>query len=121
MPPLLPPGASPRRGTRRTFLLVAASLALSGCHPGNQEVKQLRRDCEAGGAAACNGFGLKLLKGEYVLRDPGRAAGLLKQACDGGVGEGCATLGLMYQQGRGVKRDSSRAAELFRHLPRQRQ
>ena len=75
-------------------LLILASLtatALSGCHPGNAEAKQLRTSCEAGAVAACNQLAVKLQKGEYVLRDDKRAATLFDRACEGGIGEGCAS------------------------------
>src|SRR6185436_7176802 len=102
MPPRVPPAETPRRSAPRPWLLAAAGLVLCACLPGNREAKRLNRACEAGEAAACNGFGQKLLKGEYVLRDPPRAAAVLKKACDGEIADGCARLGVLYQDGTGV-------------------
>ena len=70
-------GPSEKPGNNSTLMSTAphrvvglvAALALSACHPGNQEAKQLRAACEAGDAAACTKFAVKLRKGEYVLRD----------------------------------------------------
>lgn len=67
--PRILPHENPRLGALR-LLLVGAGIALAGCHPGNTEAKRLTRACDNGDAAACSGLGQKLLKGEYILRDP---------------------------------------------------
>src|SRR6478736_1352645 len=97
----------------RVVLAIVAGLVLTGCHPGNEEAKRLRNACDAGEAAACNAFAAKLQKGEYVLRDEGRAASLFGRACDHGVANGCSSLAVMLQTGSGVKRDSARAFTLL--------
>src|SRR5688572_26654034 len=63
------------------FMAVAAGAAFSACHPKTREAKQLRASCDAGTLQACNDFGVKLLKGEYVLRDPRTASGLFDRTC----------------------------------------
>src|SRR5215216_2469579 len=119
LPPLFVPAgmSKPEKNSRHPAacraLLVLVGLALSACHPGNEEARRLRSSCEAGDAAACNKFAVKLQKAEYVLRAEARAAGLFDTACTGGVGEGCASLGLMLQHTRAIRRDSARAVKLF--------
>ena len=103
-----------RRGISRWVLVLGVIIAVPGCHPGNAQAKELRSKCESGEAAACSALGLKLLKGEYVLRDDKRGAVLLTKACDGGIAEGCVRLGVLYQVGTGVTRDSARAIGLLR-------
>ena len=90
-----------------------SSLVLPACYPGDKEAKLLSGSCDAGDAAACNKFGAKLQKGDFVLQDKGRAATVFDRACKGHVGEACARLGSMLQQGDGVSRDSARALKLF--------
>jgi len=99
---------------RNRICLIAASLLVAACHPGNKEAKRLRGACASGDVAACNSLAVRLSKGEYVLRDESHAAELFDQACKGNVGDGCASLGLAYQKGTGVKRDSARALALFK-------
>ena len=104
---------SPRLPTAlsQIWLLIALALAsVTACHPGSQEAKQLDLACESGDLAACNRFALRLEKGEYVLEDDARAAGLFGRACDGAIGDACASLGVMNDRGTGVKRDTARAA-----------
>jgi TPR repeat protein len=92
------------------FLLVAAVVALPACNP---EAKRLRESCRDGNVADCNVLGGKVLRGERVLQDEGRAASLFQQACDGGEVEGCVSLGRLYHTGRGVAEDFLRAASLY--------
>src|SRR5215831_8207512 len=99
---------------RIRICLIAASLVVAACHPGNKEAKRLRGAFASGDVAACNSLAIRLSKGEYVLRDESHAAELFDQACKGNVGDGCAGLGLAYQKGIGVKRDSARALALFK-------
>ncbi len=61
-----------------------------------------RTACEGGAASACNGFAAKLQKGEFVLLDVKRAAGMFEQGCTGGVPASCSSLGVMFQTGDGV-------------------
>src|SRR5688572_15633043 len=93
-----------RRSILKLFLLVIG-LTATACHPKTEEAKELRDQCEAGDAAACNTFAQRLQKGEQVLRDPVRAAALYDQACTGGVGAGCASLGIMLQEARPPEKD----------------
>jgi TPR repeat protein len=53
-------------------------------------------------------------KGEGVVKDLNRAAGLFKRACDAGGSGGCQDLGLMYSRGEGVAKNLNRAADLFK-------
>ncbi len=66
----------PRRGIVGVLIFLFIAIAGTGCHPGNAEARRLRETCEGGAVAACHTLGLKVLKGEYVLRDEGRAATL---------------------------------------------
>ncbi|MBL8985760.1 MAG: hypothetical protein JNJ80_05805, partial [Gemmatimonadetes bacterium] len=63
-----------RRGAGRLSAILVVGLSVAGCHPGNQEARQLRDACAAGTEAACNDFGQRLLTGRYVLRDEAGAA-----------------------------------------------
>ncbi|MGD8278927.1 MAG: hypothetical protein PVH00_12900, partial [Gemmatimonadota bacterium] len=83
-------------------LLVGATLAVSGCNPGATEARRLRSACEAGDQAACNDFAFRLLRGEHVLRDRARAAGLFDEACEGNVAQACVRLGGMHHDGLAV-------------------
>src|SRR5687768_14273243 len=113
MPPRIPRQGSSLRRARAVVLAIAAA-TLYGCHPGSADARQLRDACETGDAQACNKFAVKLQKGEYVLRDDTRAAGLFDRSCVGGVAESCASFGIILQTGAGVKRDSVRALDMFR-------
>ena len=84
---------------RSGFHLLLAAIALGGCHPGNAVAKRLDAACESGSAPACDSLGGRLSRGEYVLRDGPRAAGLFDRACSAGIGESCASLGAMLQRG----------------------
>lgn len=97
----------------RTRLLVVAALALAACNAENREAIRLRDACGGGDFAACHAYGLRLEKGEYVLRDAAGAAAVFRQACDGRVANGCARLGAMHQNGA-LKRDSVQALDLLR-------
>ncbi len=104
--------STPRTHVRRsalTLALLRTAASVAACHPGNAEAKRLRETCDGGDVKACNTLATRLQKGEYVLRDDGRAAQLFTAACDGGVAGGCSSLGAIYQTGKGVKRDSARA------------
>src|SRR5215213_9909627 len=95
--------------TLRLLAIIVSALALSACHPGNQEAKRLDTSCESGDLTSCNALAGRLHKGEYILRDDARAAALYARSCDGRVGEACASLGVMHQRGIDGKRDSVRA------------
>src|SRR5262245_5887534 len=99
-----------RLTTLGALLLGAAALSVSGCHPGNLEARRLRESCAAGTVKACNDYGIKLVKGEYVLKDETTAAGMFERSCKASIADGCARVGVLYQNGRGVKKDSVRAA-----------
>ena len=79
---------NPRRGAF-SFVLLVAGLALSACHPGNEEAKRLRRSCDAGEFAACNKLAIKCRRANTSFAT-NRAPPAVRPACTGGVGDGCA-------------------------------
>ncbi len=62
------------------LLLVVRAFVLSACAEDGEGAKSLRLSCADGTSASCFELGRRVLKGERVLQDNGRAAGLFQQA-----------------------------------------
>ena len=54
------------------------------------------------------------MRGEYVPKDPPKAAQLYKQACDGSVGAACFDLAVLNLSGPAASQDPVRAQALFK-------
>ena len=95
----------------RLFLL---ALALCACTSTAQQVKDLRRDADAGDSAAQFALGKRYAEGDGVERDAPQAAALFRKAADAENADAQVALGMLYRDGLGVAQDPQEALRWIR-------
>ena len=71
------------------------------------------RACDLALPAACLELGIRQLRGEGVVADPGAGADRLESACRSGVTDACVTLAVAADEGHFVATDEARATWAF--------
>jgi TPR repeat protein len=103
-----------QRWPLRVILLAAAISTLLACTTLSSDVKNLRRQANAGDAEAQNRLGLLYAKGQGAPQNYHEAAKWYRKAAGQGFADAQYNLGVMYANGQGVPQDDAESARWYR-------
>ena len=99
-----------RNAARLLLFFAVVSRAVFGA----ESLAELRKEAEAGNAAAQYNLGTRCLKGDGVLKDSSEASKWFRKSAEQGNAIAQFFLGVMYDSGDGLPKDSAEAVKWYR-------